>query len=139
MILADTGAMLALLDADDQHHDAVREVYDDHHAAWVLPWAILPEVDYLVAQHLGAKAQQTWFDDLATQAFTIEWGREEDLERARKIAMRYRSLKMGLVDAVVMAMAERLRVDAIVTLDLRHFGAVTLKPHAALYPRDYHA
>ena len=49
MILADTGAMLALLDADDRNHDEVRGVYDDNPGAWVLPWPILPEVDYLVA------------------------------------------------------------------------------------------
>jgi predicted nucleic acid-binding protein len=139
MILADTGAMIALLDADDQHHDEVRTIYEDHHAAWALPWAILPEVDYLVAQHLGPKAQQTWLVDLATQAFAVEWGRDEDLDRARAIAARYRALRLGLVDATVMAMAERLRADAIATLDLRHFGAVTLNHRPALYPRDYHA
>jgi predicted nucleic acid-binding protein len=139
MILADTGAMLALLDADDQHHEEVRAVYEDRRAAWVLPWVILPEIDYLVAQHLGAKAQEMWLDDLAAEAFPVEWSREGDLERAREIAERYRVLRMGLVDAVVMAMAERLRVEAIATLDLRHFGAVTLEGRPALYPRDSHA
>jgi hypothetical protein len=137
MILADTGAMLALLDTDDRNHDEVRGVYDDNPGAWVLPWAILPEIDDLVAQHLGARAQETWLDDLATHAFSIEWGRDEDLERARKIAVRYHALRMGLVDSVVMAMAERLAVEAIATVDLRHFGAVTLKGRPALYPRDY--
>lgn len=137
MILADTGAMLALLDADEAHHDAVRAVYEDNPAAWRLPWAILPEVDYLVAQHLGAPAQAAWLDDLGAEAFSVEWGREEDLVRARAIAARYRALRIGLVDAVVMAMAERLRVNAIVTLDLRHFGAVAIKGQPALYPRDY--
>lgn len=117
----------------------VRAVYEDRPAAWVLPWAILSEVDCLVAQHLGAKAQEMWLDDLATQAFSIEWGRDEDLHRARKITTRYRSLHVGLVDAIVMAMAERLRVEAIATLDLRHVGAVTLNHRPALYPRDYHA
>jgi hypothetical protein len=35
-----------------------------------------------------------------------------------------------------MTVAERLRADAIATLDLRHFGAVPIKGSPKLYPRD---
>jgi hypothetical protein len=35
-----------------------------------------------------------------------------------------------------MAVAERRRADAIATLDLRHFGAVTLRGRPRLVPRD---
>jgi hypothetical protein len=35
-----------------------------------------------------------------------------------------------------MAMAERLRAAAIATLDVRHFGAVSLRGHPKLVPRD---
>jgi hypothetical protein len=38
------------------------------------------------------------------------------------------------VDAVVMAVAERLGADAIATLDRRHFGAVTLRGSPRLVP-----
>jgi len=40
------------------------------------------------------------------------------------------------VDTVVMAVAERRRADAIVTLDEHHFGAVKLRRHLKLLPRD---
>ena len=33
-------------------------------SAWILPWAILPEVDYLVASHLGARVHGLWLSDL---------------------------------------------------------------------------
>jgi len=36
----------------------------------------------------------------------------------------------------VMAIAERLEVEAIATLDVRHFGAVKLRGGPALWPRD---
>jgi hypothetical protein len=36
----------------------------------------------------------------------------------------------------VMAVAERRRAAAIATLDLRHFGAVTLRSRPHLLPRD---
>ncbi len=136
MIVADTGAILALLDAGDRHHAALRTIYEGNPEAWVLPWAILPEVDHLVASHLGTKAQTAFLTDLAEETFAVEWGRESDLYAANRICQRYRALHLGLVDAVVMAVTERLRADAIATLDLRHFGAVSIKSRPRLLPRD---
>lgn len=136
MIVVDTGALLALLDAGEDNHSDVKDLYDEHPHGWILPWAILPEVDYLVAAHLGAEAQEAFLDDLAAGAFSVEWGREEDLAVARRICARYRSLRLGLVDAVVIATAERLKADTIATLDVRHFGAVSIKGNPRLFPRD---
>lgn len=136
MIVVDTGAMLALLDASEDNHPVIKELYDEHPDAWILPWAILPEVDYLVAGHLGAKAHEAFLTDLADGAFSVEWGRDEDLAVARRICTRYRSLRPGLVDAIVIATAERLKAESIATLDLRHFAAVSIKGNPRLLPRD---
>lgn len=136
MIVVDTGAMLGLLDASEDYHPVFRDLYDENPDGWVLPWAVLPEVDYLVAAHLGAKAQEAFLADLADGVFPVEWGRDEDLAVARRICTRYRSLRLGLVDAVVIATAERLKADSIATLDLRHFAAVSIKGNPRLLPRD---
>jgi predicted nucleic acid-binding protein len=135
VIVADTGAILGLLDGGDKHHEALRALYTRNPDAWVLPWAILPEVDYLAATALGDRAQRAWLEDLATGAFAVEWGSDRDLASAQALVRRYESLRMGLVDAVVMIVAERLAAD-IATLDLRHFGAVRLKHTPKLLPRD---
>lgn len=135
MVVADTGVVFALLDGDDRHHGAVRALFAADPQAWVLPWAILPEVDYLVSTRLGARVHRAWLDDLARGAFEVQWGKEGDLPLAHALLRRYESLELGLVDAVVMVMAERLGAD-IATLDLRHFGAVTLKHAPRLLPRD---
>ena len=134
--LVDTGAILALLDKDDRHHDAVRELYHDRPDNWLLPWAILPEVDYLVGSELGVRAQEAFLEDLAKGAFAVAYGRDEDIVRAHAIGRKYRSLNLGLVDAVVIATAERLRAEAIATLDLKHFGAVKITGAPRLLPRD---
>ncbi len=134
MIVADTSAIVALIDADDRHHPAVRELFDVDPARWVLPWAILPEVDYLVMTHLGAAAEQAFLRDLAQGDLRVEWGRESDLERAAALGRRYRSLGLGLVDAVVIAVSERLGAQAIATLDRRHFGAVAIRGRPDLLP-----
>jgi len=136
MIVADTGAIVALIDRSDQHHGALMEIYQEAPSQWVLPWAILPEVDYLVGKFLGPCAEEAFLADLASGVFQIEWGREADLVRAQTIVRRHRALELGLVDGVVMATAERLRASAIATLDLRHFGAISLTHRPALLPRD---
>jgi predicted nucleic acid-binding protein len=136
VIVADTGAIVALVDADDRYHRPIRALFEADPGQWVIPWATLPEVDYLLASHVGAKAQDAFFEDLADRAFTVEWGRQEDLARARAIDRKYRTLQLGLVDAVVIAVAERLRARAIATLDVRHFGAVAIRGRPRLLPRD---
>jgi len=136
LIVADTGAVLALLDAKDQHHAVLRALYEERPHAWLLPWAILPEVDYLTLTHLGAKVEQAFLEDLAEGVFRVDLGEPNDFDRARDLCAKYKSLRFGLVDAIVMAVAERRKALAIATLDLRDFGAVKLKRNVKLLPRD---
>ena len=73
---------------------------------------------------------------MADGAFAVEWGRPEDLARANALHVKYRALRLGLVDGAVIAVAERLRAKAIATLDVRHFGAVAIRGRPRLLPRD---
>lgn len=136
MIVVDTSAMVALLDAADSNHSEMRELFKRSASSWLLPWAILPEVDYLVHKGLGARVQRQWQIDVDRGHYAVAWGRNEDLSRAVELNARYKDLQLGLVDAVVMSVAERLRASAIATFDYRHFGAVRLKGSPRLYPRD---
>ena len=136
MIVADTGAIIALIDADDQHHEVLRRAFEAEPDRWVLPWAILPEVDYVVASRLGGSAAEAFRADLADGLFAVEWDGASDLRRARELDEQYADLSLGLVDAVVMATAERIEARAIATLDLRDFGSVDLKGAPELWPRD---
>jgi hypothetical protein len=136
VIVADTGAVLALIDADDGHHERLAAAFREDPSSWVLPWAVLPEVDYLLGAHVGPRAQDAFLSDLGRGEWIVDWGGEADLRRANELAIRYKGLRIGLVDAAVIAAAERLRATAIATLDLRHFGAVTIRGRPRLIPRD---
>lgn len=136
MIVADTGAIIALIDADDRYHDQMVDLFEEDPASWILPWAILVEVDYLLARHVGVAAQRAFLRDVAEGSYTVEWLGEGDLDRAVALTDQYSALRLGLVDAIVMATAERLRARAIATLDLRDFATVSLRSTPKLYPRD---
>ncbi|MCY3548305.1 MAG: PIN domain-containing protein [Gemmatimonadetes bacterium] len=136
MIVADTSAMLALLDARSVTHVAMVEVFRSLRNDWVLPWAILPELDHMVPTRIGPAVAQAFRVDLARDLYAVEWGGRPDLQRALELHRTYRDLALGLVDGVVMAVAERLEARAIATLDLRDFGAVTLRGEPEIWPRD---
>lgn len=136
MIVADTGAVIALVDADDLHHRALRKVFESDPDRWVLPWAVLPEIHYLLMSHVGEKTEEAFAYDLAKANYRVAWGDDADLERAHEICRKHGDLRLGLVDATVMAVAERLKASAIATLDLRHFAAVRIRGRPKLFPRD---
>lgn len=136
MIVADTSAVLALLDADDKHHESLKELWDQDPDAWILPWAILPELDYMVRRHLGAETARLFLEDIEAHRFAIEHSQLIDLQRARALDAHYGALDLGLVDGIVAAVAERLRADAIATLDVRPFSAIAPAGAKKIYPRD---
>jgi uncharacterized protein len=136
VIVADTGAIVALVDRSDRHHRTLRALYEQDPSDWVLPWAILPEIDYLIGAHVGARAQEAFLADLADGTFSVVWGEESDLDESERLAKQYPKLQIGLVDAVVMATATRLKARAIATLDLRHFAAIQIPGNPRLLPRD---
>lgn len=136
MIVADTGAVVALIDRDDIHHGTLVELFKEDPDRWLLPWAILPEVDYLLSSYVGIDAERAFSTDVANGSFRIDWGVDDDFRRADELNRQYRDLRLGLVDTVVMAIAERKRADAIATTDERDFGAVVLEGEPRLLPRD---
>ena len=138
MIVADTGGILALLNRDDEHHERVAALFRARQRECVLPWAILPEVDYMASTRLGRHVATAFCQDVAEGLFRVDWSGSRDASRASELIARYADLEIGLVDAVVMAQAERHRATTIVTTDARHFRAVHLELPSppALVPLD---
>ncbi|MGH7676159.1 MAG: PIN domain-containing protein, partial [Gemmatimonadales bacterium] len=85
---------------------------------------------------VGLKTRDAFLAELGAGVWAVEWGDEQDLVRAAEVHRRYRALAGGLVDGVVISVAERLGAAAIATLDLRHFGAVAIGGKPKLLPRD---
>lgn len=136
MIVADSGAVIALVNRDDPNHAILRDAFEARPEDWLLPWAVLPEVDYLLSKRLGRDTARAFRADVAQGLYSVEWSGSADLRRAREIETRYADLRLGLVDTVVMAVAERVEARAIATLDLRDFAAVELAGQPLLWPRD---
>jgi hypothetical protein len=62
--------------------------------------------------------------DITDGSVTIMELRREDYIRARDICAKYSDQDIGLVDASIVALAERMNEPKIATLDHRHFGLI---------------
>lgn len=62
--------------------------------------------------------------NLATSSLTLQPFEASDLARISDLVETYADLRLGSVDASVIATAERLGASAIATLDRRHFTVV---------------
>jgi uncharacterized protein len=122
VIVLDTSAILALLDADDPDHERSVSALSDFAAPFVVPAGILGEVGYLVEAKLGAAALRNFVDELDRRAFALDCG-DEDFAVIGQLLARYEDLRLGLADAAVIACAAR-RDAAVLTLDFRDFGPI---------------
>jgi predicted nucleic acid-binding protein len=85
----------------------------------------LPEVAYLLHTRIGADAELAFIRAVADREFNVEQlDLDEDLERVGELMSIYRDESIGLVDATVVAVAERMGVSEIATTDRRRFGVI---------------
>lgn len=126
-IVADSGALYALYDADDAHHEAVTRVLQQRRGPLVVPSVILAEVDYLLREFLGVDAELAFLKGIAQGAYRLEPFTGADLERCLELIEMHRAMDIGLADASVAALAERLGIRTLLTVDERDFRAIRPK------------
>lgn len=123
-LILDTGPLLAALDAADPDHARCAALITASPEDLVVPALVLPELDYWCARRLSPDAWLVFVDDVLAGAYRIEPPLIGDFRRCRELQERYRDLGLGIVDASVIALAERLGEPKVATLDQRHFRAV---------------
>ena len=84
----------------------------------------MAEVAYLLEKRLGSESEVRFLGDLAAGNLIAEPVREPDWLRIAELVADCSDLRLGTVDASVVAAAERLGVTQIATLDRRDFSAV---------------
>jgi hypothetical protein len=122
-LICDTGALLDYLVEGASDHDLFRDAIDSARTRYV-PGLVLAELDYFLRDERSAMS--AFMDDLSSGAFTYAAPALDQLARAMEIDRRYSDLRLGLVDASVVALADQLGIRRIATRDVRHFTAVRL-------------
>jgi uncharacterized protein len=123
-ILVDTGPLYAMADRDDDWHIRTVRFIENSRGDFVIPVTVLPEAAYLLAAHLGAGAEQKLVESVVNGEMAVEDLTIQDLRRALELLRRYEDARIGFVDATVVAIAERLKIQRILTTDRRDFSLV---------------
>jgi predicted nucleic acid-binding protein len=89
-----------------------------------VPAPVLVELDYLAARQRDRRAVNVMLDEIRGGAYEIEDLVEADYRRVRDLLSTYADLRVGFVDAAVLAIVERLREPKLATLDHRHFSVM---------------
>jgi hypothetical protein len=123
-LVLDTGPLLAALDAADPDHDRCAGLLSETAEDLVVPILVLAELDYWCHERLGASAWISFLEDLLAGAYRLETATPADLARCREIQTQYADQSLGVVDASVLALVERLGESRLATLDHRHFSVL---------------
>lgn len=123
-LLLDTGPLLAALDAGDPDHGSCAALLLHASEDLVVPSLVLAELDYWCHERLGGETWLVFLEDLLAGAYRVEHPTAEDLARCAALQRQYADLRLGVVDASIIALAERLKESKIATLDHRHFAVV---------------
>ncbi len=122
--MLDTGPLLAAFDAADPDHQPCAALLTDAEEDLVVPTLVLGELDYWCAERLDPGVWLAFLDDLLAGAYRVEPPSGNDYARCRALQEQYADLAVGLVDASVFALVERLGEDKLATLDHRHFSVL---------------
>jgi predicted nucleic acid-binding protein len=122
-LVLDTGVLYATLDADDRYHGPCTSLLSAVRGQRIVPAPALTEVDWLCGRR-SHSAFSVVLDQIDTGALVVEDLVSADYRRVAELLEAYADLKVGFVDAAVLAVVERLREPKLATLDHRHFSVM---------------
>jgi len=117
--------LLAAADRSDPAHERCRELLESHPGPLITTELVLAETGWLLDRQLARSPKPrctapspTARSSSSTSPQPIDW------KRIAALTEKYADQPLGGVDAGLIAVAERLGLTTIATLDRRHFGVV---------------
>jgi len=124
LIVLDSGVLIAAVDADDQHHVACVELLNRVDEQFVVPAGVVVEVCWMLGRRVSVDAETSFLRGVGGDGLTVETITTTDYQRAAELLDTYSNLPLDAVDAMVVAVAERLGVTTIGTIDRRDFSII---------------
>ena len=119
MILVDTGPIVALFNPADADHQRCVDVLRKIHQPIATTVPVLTEAFHLL--HPASVGARRLTDFLIDESLRVLFLEDQSLARAFQLMQQYADAPMDLADASLVAMAERLNLRTVFTIDRRHF------------------
>lgn len=124
MLILDAGPLYAAAATSDRNHRRSVELISAAGRPLLVPELVVTEVSYLLTDRIGPHAELAFCRSIADGELVVEPVLDSEWGRIYELTEQYLDLPLGIVDASVVALAERHGATVIATLDHRHFSAV---------------
>jgi predicted nucleic acid-binding protein len=136
-LIVDTGPLFASIDRSDANHLECLRLLSRSREELVLPSPVLVELDHFIwTRRLDPKAFSQLLHDIRLGHYRMADLSTDQYARVQELYEEYADLRLGFVDAAIIAIAEGFREPKIATLDHRHFSVVQPRglSHLVLLP-----
>jgi hypothetical protein len=124
VIIVDSGVLIAAADVDDRHHESCAQLFSERGDEFVVPAGVTVEVCWMLGRHVSVDLEVDFLESIADGELRVEALIPADYRRTAELVGTYSDLPLGVVDASVVAIAERFGTTEVATLDHRHFTVV---------------
>ena len=125
--LLDSSFLFALINQKDANHAACIEVARSTTLHKTILVTVIPETCYLLHRWLGHAVMRAFIQNLQDPIWHIAQVQPQDWPRVNDLLIQYADARLDLVDATLVAAAERLNIETILTLDQRDFRLIRPK------------
>lgn len=134
--IADTGFVVAVAVESDRHHQACLEVFRQERDIYLL-YSTLTEIAYLLRRERGNPMVARFAIGLRKSKYKLLALEDDDFARTGELLIQYADSRLDFVDVTIVAVAERLKITRILTLDYRDFTIVRPRhcPYFELLPQ----
>ena len=124
-VILDSNIIYSLMDKDDSSHLKIKSFFQENNDfLYIMPSTIIIEICYLIRTRLSPHLEIKFLEEI-NQDFNLEPIKDTDILRIVEVLKKYDTLDIGYADASIVAIAERLKLNKILTLDKKHFRSLT--------------
>ena len=114
-ILIDSGPLIALFHAGDNHHQHVRNFLNKNQYSFVSTLAVFAEVSHFLS--VNFRAQQDFYNWVMHKGVILADINQHDMPRLIELTTKYSDLPMDFADATLVIAAEKSGLREILSLD----------------------
>jgi len=124
VILADSGVLIAAANHRDKHHQACEALVRQHRGALLVSPLTIAEVCHMIGKLAGPRGKAAFLDAFSAGALVLATVTSTDTARMAALIREYPKLDLDGADSSIIALAERLGLDMVATIDRRDFTVV---------------
>ncbi|CAN5874389.1 PIN domain-containing protein [soil metagenome] len=126
-VLIDAGPLIAIFNRSDQHHRVCVDIVQSLDSTFYTTLPVVTEAMHVAGARLGWVAQNALWKLVLRGDLLLEHPTLQDLERMHALMVQYRDRPIDFADASLVALAERLSLVKLFTVNRRDFSVYRLE------------